>query len=108
MSEERWTELKAIRGTLGKREVLAAQVAYAEEERAALRLDEIGPAEKGTNPHEVVIGISPAFGIELHATTAGHRLSNVLRALVSGVKEGGGSVRVVRCLHTADTSFLGL
>jgi propanediol dehydratase large subunit len=32
----------------------------------------------------------------------------MLRAVVEGVREGGGAPRVVRMHHTADTSFLGL
>jgi propanediol dehydratase large subunit len=32
----------------------------------------------------------------------------MLRAVVEGVREAGGSARVVRMRHTADTSFLGL
>src|SRR5690606_36567677 len=60
------------------------------------------------DPHEVVIGISPAFGERLHRTTAGHAVSDVLDALTRGILEGGGMPRVVRIRHTADTSFLGL
>jgi propanediol dehydratase large subunit len=57
---------------------------------------------------EVVIGISPAFGLKLYQTTAGHSLAAVLRALSDGVKAKGGKPRIVRFRHTADTSFLGL
>jgi propanediol dehydratase large subunit len=68
----------------------------------------IGPALAGRDPHEVVIGISPAFGERLHQTTAGHAVTDVLDALYSGILSGGGLPRVVRIMHTADTSFLGL
>ena len=63
---------------------------------------------KGTDPREVVIGVSPAFGNELTQTTAGHDLIDVVLALTDGVREGGGVPRLVRIRHTADTSFLGL
>jgi propanediol dehydratase large subunit len=68
----------------------------------------MGPAALGADPLEVVIGVSPGFGKELHETTAGHPLSAVVRALIAGIAEGGGRARFVRCRHTADTSFLGL
>jgi propanediol dehydratase large subunit len=55
-----------------------------------------------------VIGVSPAFGVKIHRTTAGLPLSNVLRRLMAGISEAGGKPRVVRMAHTADTSFLGL
>ncbi len=55
-----------------------------------------------------MIGISPAFGVKLFQTVAGHPLSAILRVLIAGITEGGCTARVVRMLHTADTSFLGL
>ena len=63
---------------------------------------------RGSDPREVVIGLSPAFGNELTQTTAGHDLIDVVLALTDGVREGGGVPRLVRIRHTADTSFLGL
>ncbi|MFM9861668.1 propanediol/glycerol family dehydratase large subunit [Pseudoxanthobacter sp. M-2] len=108
MSEARWAAVKDIRGQLDEREVLAAQAVHAPEEAAAWRLAERGPARQGGPANEVVIGVSPAFGLKLHVTTAGHKLSALIAALIDGVAEGGGVARVVRCRHTADTSFLGL
>ena len=43
---------------------------------------------KGTDPREVVIGVSPAFGNELTQTTAGHDLIDVVLALTDGIREG--------------------
>ena len=57
---------------------------------------------------EVVIGVSPAFGIKLFQTVGGHPLSAILRELIDGITIGGARARVVRMKHTADTSFLGL
>jgi propanediol dehydratase large subunit len=105
---ERWERVKDIRGTLGKAEVRAAQERYADDERRALRLEVLGEAAMGQDAREVVIGISPAFGEKVFLSSAGHRVSEMLAALIDGVREGGGVARVVRCRHTADTSFLGL
>ena len=48
-----------------------------------------GPAGQGTDKNEVVIGISPAFGLKLYQTTAGHRLSEVLGAMIEAIRERG-------------------
>ena len=44
----------------------------------------------------------------LFQDTCGHPSRAVLRALTDGIAAVGGSPRVVRIRHTADTSFLGL
>jgi propanediol dehydratase large subunit len=56
----------------------------------------------------VVIGLSPAFGVRLFRTLAGHPLSAVLTELKAGLASRGLRARFVRFRHTADTSFLGL
>ncbi|RUM20509.1 glycerol dehydratase [Rhizobium vallis] len=107
MNQPRWDRVKAVRGTINRSHVLAAEGNH-EPPTGSAQLYSIGIAAKGEDPHEVVIGISPAFGDRLHCTTAGHAVSEVLDALTKGVLEGGGMPRVVRIRHTADTSFLGL
>lgn len=108
MKPERWQEVSDIRGVLSRDRVLAAENADLPASGHSLRLRHLGPAKQGDDPHEVVIGVSPAFAERLHQTTAGHPLGHVVRALTAGIKEGGGVARIVRILHTADTSFLGL
>jgi propanediol dehydratase large subunit len=68
----------------------------------------MGPAKVGSDPHEVVIGVSPAFGTKLFRTMSGIPIDELIREIVAGIEEGGGVARIVRLLHTADTSFLGL
>ncbi|TIL34160.1 propanediol/glycerol family dehydratase large subunit [Mesorhizobium sp.] len=106
MSEARWEAVRGVRDVQTRKKVL-------ESERRVDPTSEpwlIPGAEagKGTDPREVVIGLSPAFGNELTQTTAGHDLIDVVLALTDGVSEGGGVPRLVRIRHTADTSFLGL
>lgn len=109
MPEERWQAVQGIRNVLTRERVLAAENVVAGAGGAEVDwLVAAGPAQKGTGHHEVVIGVSPAFARQLHQTTAGHALVDVVAALVSGITAGGGTARLVRMLHTADTSFLGL
>ncbi len=108
LTEARRKELAAIRDVLTREEVLRAEAAAEEGEARAVRYNDMGPARAGTDPGEVVVGLSPGFGTRIFRTLAGHRLSAVLRAIGVGVARGGGRMRVVRLRHTADTSFLGL
>lgn len=105
---ERRESINAIRDILDEREVLRSQEIFrtAEVRRALYRA--AGPAGQGAATGEVVIGLSPAFGTRLFRTLAGAGVSEMLRAVIDGIRAGGGIPRVVRMHHTADTSFLGL
>ena len=106
MTPERWAAIRNIRDVLTRETVLASEDMGRED--SSPWLVSTGEALKGEDRSEIVIGISPAFGERLHRTTAGHRLENVLSAILKGIEEGGGRARIVRIRHTADTSFLGL
>jgi propanediol dehydratase large subunit len=108
VSEARREELVAIRDVLTRQEVLRGEAQYRPAEVTRIAYRPVGPAAVTGNLREVVIGISPAFGVKLFQTVAGHPLSAILRVLIAGITEGGCTARVVRMLHTADTSFLGL
>jgi propanediol dehydratase large subunit len=106
MSEDRWEAVRGMRDVQTREKVLERERRV--DPTAEPWLIPGSEAVKGTDPREVVIGVSPAFGNELTQTTAGHDLIDVVLALTDGVREGGGSPRLVRIRHTADTSFLGL
>jgi propanediol dehydratase large subunit len=108
VSEERRQELNAIRDVLDRDEVLRSEAMHEREETRRIRYRDLGTATASADPSDVVIGISPAFGLKLFQTTAGHRLSNVLSVMMTAVRERGLKPRIVRFRHTADTSFLGL
>jgi propanediol dehydratase large subunit len=108
LNDTRRDEIAAIRDTLTRQEVLRVEANYKSAESNRILYSAIGPAGTAKDDRDVVIGISPAFGIKLFQTVAGHPLSAVLRALITGIREGGCTARVVRMRHTADTSFLGL
>ena len=105
---DRRAEINAIRDLLDEREVLRSQQIFRKSEARRALYRGVGPAGQGAAAGEVVIGLSPAFGTQLFRTLAGAGVSEMLRAVIEGVRSGGGTARVVRMQHTADTSFLGL
>lgn len=108
VSPERRQELNGIRDVLDQKEVLRSEAMHERAESTRIGYRAQGAAEVSGDPQDVVIGISPAFGLKLFQTTAGHRLSDVLRAITEAIRARGLKPRVVRFRHTADTSFLGL
>ena len=109
LSPARRGEIANIRDVLDQKEVLRSEAVHRAAEAARIRYRELGEARAGGDKGEVVIGISPAFGIKLYRTLAGHSLADVVRQLVGGIESRTGvKARIVRMRHTADTSFLGL
>ena len=108
MTEARRLEVNDIRDVLDQDVVLRAEAAHESGEAVRIAYPVSGVATEGKAADEVVIGISPAFGVKLFQTTAGHKLSDVLRVMVQAIEARGLRARVVRFSHTADTSFLGL
>ena len=108
VSEARRGQINDIRDVLDQAEVLRSEAQFQAAEAGRITYAARGVAQVGLTADEVVIGISPAFGVKLFQTTAGHKLSEVLRVMIDGVTSRGLRARVVRMRHTADTSFLGL
>jgi len=108
LGARRRQEIMHIRDVLDREAVLRDQGRHAKAENRRIVYRDMGPAEPGTDPMEVVVGISPAFGLKLYQTTAGHSLAVVLKEIGNGIRSKGGKPRFVRFKHTADTSFLGL
>jgi propanediol dehydratase large subunit len=101
-------EIMAIRDVLDRDGVLRAEERFRSAEEGRIAYRTMGPAVRGSDPAEIVVGVSPGFGRALFRTLAGHSLGAVLDALGEGIAEAGGHMRLVRFRHTADTSFLGL
>ncbi len=108
MNEARREEVNAIREVLDRETVLRDAARFKKDEAARIRYREMGEAESGNDPLEVIIGLSPAYGDKLFRSLAGHSLADVLAALKNGIEAGGAKARILRFRHTADTSFLGL
>ncbi len=71
-----------------------------------MRIDEIATAKKGTNPKEVVVGISPNFYRGQTETIVDIPHADVVREIMAGIEEEGLSFRFVRVGHTADVAFV--
>jgi len=67
-----------------------------------LELTEKGPAELGTRGDEVVVAVSPAFGLFFKKTIVDLTLADVLRETLAGIEEEGVSARVIRFFAGAD------
>jgi propanediol dehydratase large subunit len=74
---------------------------------AAPIVAELGEAAPGESPGEVVVAVGPAFGRDIQETIAGIRHEDVLEALLAGVRDGGGTPRVVRVRRASDVAFIG-
>ena len=73
-----------------------------------MEMREVGEAERGTAPDEVVIAISPAFGDKLkRQTLTGIPHAAILRELLAGIEEEGIKARIVRVWRTSDLAFIG-
>ncbi len=108
VSEQRRLEINAIRDVLDQKEVLRSEALHEKDEARRIRYRSLGVATPSDDAKDVVIGISPAFGLKIYQTTAGHALSEVLGVMLAAIAKRGLTARVVRFRHTADTSFLGL
>jgi propanediol dehydratase medium subunit len=73
---------------------------------ATLQVTEVGPAQQGTDPREVVIALSPAFGGKMTKTITGIPLADVIREVTAGIEEEGLKYRFIRMYRTADVGFI--
>lgn len=71
-----------------------------------LALREVGPAERGTRPDEVVIALSPAFSDPFTRTIVDVSHAEVIRQLLAGIEEQGGVARVIKVYRTADLAAI--
>ena len=76
------------------------------ESQLQLSWKEVGPAERGKRPDEVVIAISPAFASLFSQTIVGIPLAEVVRQLLAGIEEQEGSARIIRIQNSADLALM--
>jgi propanediol dehydratase large subunit len=99
----RQREIHAIRQARGVEDLRKDQEGFASD---ALRV--VGPAAPGSDPREVVVGVSPGVGRTVWRTLSGLLVVDVLRELLAGLEEEGCRPRVVRVNRTLDLGMVGL
>jgi propanediol dehydratase medium subunit len=67
-----------------------------------ISLREIGKAERGTRPDEVVLALSPAFAGFFTKTIVDIPHAEVIRQILAGIEEQGVHARVIQVHATAD------
>jgi propanediol dehydratase large subunit len=103
-SGARLREIAGIRQQRSRRDLLRKQAPYADH----IRLVPAGNAALGTDPREVCIGLSPAFGHGLWVTLAGIPVGEALRQILAGLEEEGCLTRLVSVPSTIDLGMIGL
>ncbi|MBV5242021.1 propanediol/glycerol family dehydratase large subunit [Mycolicibacterium sp. PAM1] len=104
LSEQRRTEIDAIRQARSGAELTVDQ----EEHRGHVVVTDVEPAHQGSDPREVCIGLSPAWGRSVWLTLCGLTVGEVLRQIAAGLEEEGCIGRTVRVCSTIDTGLIGL
>jgi propanediol dehydratase large subunit len=99
----RQAEIDAIRQARGVADLRADQSAAASD-----ALVPAGPAAAGSDPREVVIGVSAGVGRSVWRTLSGLPVVDVLGELLAGLEEEGCRARIVRVNSTLDLGLVGL
>jgi propanediol dehydratase large subunit len=102
-SPTRQAEIDGIRQARGVEDLRADQSQWASDQLKAT-----GPAAPGSDPREVVIGLSPGVGRTVWRTLSGLSVVDVVRELLAGLEEEGCQARVVRVNGTIDLGMVGL
>lgn len=102
-SPGRQTEIDAIRQQRSVADLRAEQAVHRSD---VFHL--VGQANPGSDPREVVIGVSPAVGRDIWLTLSGLTVVEALSELLAGLEEEGCVGRVVRVNATLDLGMIGL
>jgi len=102
-SSARLEEMARVRQERSHVELLAEQAPHS----GCVVLTETGPAAVRPRPDEVVVGISPAFGVDVWLTLSGLTVGEALRQILAGIEEEGVHARVVRVTHSLDLGMIG-
>src|SRR5262245_16525464 len=103
MSAERRSEVARVRQVWSASD-LAAEQALSE---GCIAVRELGPAERGERPDEIVVGLSPAFAREIWTALNGMTVAEVLRQILAGIEEEGLESRLVRVRRSIDLGAIG-
>ncbi|WP_347220887.1 propanediol/glycerol family dehydratase large subunit [Mycolicibacterium poriferae] len=100
----RRAEIDAIRQQRSTAELTADQA----EHQNHILVSDVEPARQGSDPREVCIGLSPAWGRSVWLSLCGLTVGEVLRQISAGLEEEGCVPRLVRVRSTIDVGLIGL
>jgi len=103
LSPERRQEVARVRQVWAPADLAAEQVLA----EGCIDLAETGPARARVRPDEIVVGLSPAFGVEIWTALNGMTVAEVLRQVLAGIEEEGLASRLVRVLRSIDLGYIG-
>jgi propanediol dehydratase large subunit len=104
LTDQRRAEIDAVRQARSSSELTADQAAHADH----VLVTDLGPAAQGSDPREVCIGLSPAWGRSVWLSLCGLTVGEVLRQISAGLEEEGCVPRLVRVRSTIDVGLIGL
>ncbi|VEG58274.1 propanediol dehydratase, large subunit [Mycolicibacterium aurum] len=104
LTEHRRAEIDAVRQARSSAELTADQV----EHHGHVVVTDVEPARQGSDPREVCIGLSPAWGRSVWLSLCGLTVGEVLRQISAGLEEEGCVARTVRVRSTIDVGLIGL
>lgn len=104
LTEQRRAEIDAVRQARSSAELTADQA----EHSGHLVVTDVEPARQGSDPREVCIGLSPAWGRSVWLSLCGLTIGEVLRQISAGLEEEGCIARTVRVRSTIDVGMIGL
>ena len=102
--DARRAEIDAIRQQRSAAELTADQA----EHQDHILVSDVEPARQGSDPREVCIGLSPAWGRSVWLSLCGLTVGEVLRQISAGLEEEGCVPRLVRVRSTIDVGLIGL
>ena len=103
LSPERRQEVARVRQVWAPADLAAEQVLA----EGCIDLAETGPARARVRPDEIVVGLSPAFGVEIWTALNGMTVAEVLRQVLAGIEEEGLASRLVRIRRSIDLGNIG-
>jgi propanediol dehydratase medium subunit len=78
---------------------------YDFDKKLTLHIEETGKAEYTGRPDEIVIALSPSFGVQQIETIVGLPHASLLREVAAGIEEEGFVPRFVKYYNSADLCF---
>jgi len=112
LGEERWRLLKYKFGALNPEEYGSGLVDL---KKFPINKDinivdpvikSLGIAQPSKKPNEIVIALSPAFGLHIKSNITGIPHGNILKELMAGIEEEGLKARCVRINNTSDLASI--